>query len=437
MFYATGTLMVDATMEYVKDRIILNVRTASTNGIYELSPVATSLGTAVYNNPNTNYVYTNIAASGAAIYTSGYSGILSTIQKYSLSTTATVSALSAASVAAEFPPGEIVHKIFYYLGYMAIGTNKGVRIAVVNDQDGSLGYGPLVVETSQPVYDFAARDRFLYCASGIGALDAGVIRIDLSDEITSNSLRFAYANDLQYTQTSVHHTTGCAFFGSSNILAFCTAKNATDSTNGHVYREDVTSKVASGYVTTGAIRFGTLEPKNYKFVRARGDFSKGSMDIQSISANGDIFNIITYNASVGSPEAATTQPEGSQEFISFKFTLVKDAVYPTQGPIFKGYQIKALPATKRQRAIEVPVWCYDVESDRYNVQTGYTGRAWERIQTLENIESFGDIVNYQDFTTGERVQVLIESINFERRTPPDKNYDGFGGIVTMTLRTVL
>ena len=98
-------------------------------------------------------------------------------------------------------------------------------------------------------------------------------------------------------------------------MAFCTAYN---STNGHVYREDVTSKVASGYVTTGAIRFGTLEPKNYKFVRARGDFSKGSMDIQSISANGDIFNIITYNASVGSPEAATTQPEGSQEFISFK-----------------------------------------------------------------------------------------------------------------------
>ena len=317
---------------------------------------------------------------------------------------------------------------------MAIGTNKGVRIAVVNDQDGSLGYGPLVVETTQPCYDFAARDRFLYCATGIGALDAGVIRIDLSDEITSNSLRFPYASDLQYTQTEVHHTTGCAFFGSSNVLAFCTAKNTT---NGHVYREDVTSKVATGYVTTGAIRFGTLEPKNYKFVRARGDFSKGSMDIQSIAANGDSYNIITYNSSVGSPEAATTQPEGSQEFISFKFTLAKDTTTATSGPIFKGYQIKALPATKRQRSIEIPVWCYDVESDRYNVQIGYEGRAWERIQTLENIEALGDIVNYQDFTTGERVQVLIESINFERRTPPDRNYDGFGGILTLTLRTVL
>ena len=437
MFYATGTLMVDAAMEYVKDRIILNVRTASTNGIFELSPVASALGTAVYNNPNTNYVYTNIAASGAAIYTSGYSGILSTIQKYTLSATANITALSAASVAAEFPPGEIVHKIFYYLGYMAIGTNKGIRIAVVNDQDGSLGYGPLVVETTQPTYDFAARDRFLYCASGIGTLDAGVIKIDLSDEITSNSLRFPYASDLQYTQTEVHHTTGCAFFGSSNVLAFCTARNSTAATNGHVYREDTTSKVATGYVTTGAIRFGTLEPKNYKFVRARGDFSKGSMDIQSIAASGDSYNIITYNSSVGSPEAATTQPEGSQEFISFKFTLAKDTTTATSGPTFKGYQIKALPATKRQRSIEVPVWCYDVESDRYNVQIGYEGRAWERIQTLENIEALGDIVNYQDFTTGERVHVLIETINFERRTPPDRNYDGFGGILTLTLRTVL
>lgn len=437
MFTTASTLIVGAQMEYVKDRIILNVKTATTNSIYELAPNATSLGTAIYSNPNTNYIYTNIAASGAAIYTAGYSGIISTIQKYTLSTTATISALSAASVAAEFPPGEIVHRIYYYLGYMAIGTNKGVRLAVVNDQDGSLGYGPLVVETTQPCYDFAARDRFLYCATGIGALDAGVIKIDLSDEITSNSLRFPYASDLQYTQTEVHYTTGCAFFGSTSVMAFCTARNSTAATNGHVYREDTTSKVASGYVTTGAIRFGTLEPKNYKFVRARGDFSKGSMDIQSIAASGDSYNIITYNSSVGSPEAATTQPEGSQEFISFKFTLVKDTTTATSGPILKGYQIKALPATKRQRSIEIPVWCYDVESDRYNVQIGYEGRAWERIQTLENIEALGDIVNYQDFTTGERVQVLIETINFERRTPPDRNYDGFGGILTLTLRTVL
>jgi hypothetical protein len=105
--------------------------------------------------------------------------------------------------------------------------------------------------------------------------------------------------------------------------------------------------------------------------------------------------------------------------------------------VFKGYQVKALPATARQRVIQFPVWCYDVETDRYNVKTGYEGRAWERIQLLEDVEKLGDIVNVQDFTTGERVQALIEKVNFMRKTPPSGQFDGFGGLLLITVRTVL
>jgi hypothetical protein len=71
------------------------------------------------------------------------------------------------------------------------------------------------------------------------------------------------------------------------------------------------------------------------------------------------------------------------------------------------------------------------------VKTGYEGRAWERIQTLEQIEKLGDIVNVQDFTTGERVQAVIERVNFVRRTPPSGDFSGFGGLLTITVRTVL
>ena len=138
----------------------------------------------------------------------------------------------------------------------------------INDQDGSLGYGPLVIETSQPVYDFAARDRFVWCASGVGTLDAGLIRIDLGQNIENEPLRFAWANDLQVTQTTNHFTTGVAFVGTTNRLAFCTEYETTD---GAVYIESATVLRPTGYVTTGAIRYGTLEPKNYKFIRARPD----------------------------------------------------------------------------------------------------------------------------------------------------------------------
>ena len=430
MFTATGVVITYAAMEFVKDRIILCVN----NSVYELATTATSLPTATYTNPNTNYHYTSVSASGAAIYTAGHSGIYSTVQKYILTTGGAIQVLTQAIVAAEFPPGEIVEKLYYYLGYMMIGTSKGMRVAVVNDQDGSISYGPLIVETAQPVYDFAARDRFVWCASGIGLLDAGLIRIDLGQGIEGEQLRFAWANDLQFAQTAEHYTTGVAFLGTTNRLAFCTTYEVT---NGAIYLESETTLKSSGYVTTGGIRYGTLEPKNYKFIRARGDFSFGAMDIFTIDPSSNTFTVITYNAGVGSPEAATTSPQGPQEFLSYKFTLSRSASDTSKGPVFKGYQTKALPATERQRVIQFPVWCFDVETDRNNVKTGYEGRAWERIQNLEQIEKLGDIVNVQDFTTGERVQAVIERINFSRKTPPSGNFNGFGGLLSITVRTVL
>jgi hypothetical protein len=430
MFTATGVVIQYAAMEFIKDRIILCVN----NSVYELAPTATALPSPVYTNPNTNYHYTSVAASGPAIYTAGHSGIYSTIQKYTLTTAGAMPTLTQAVVAAEFPTGEVVEKLYYYLGYMMIGTSKGVRVATINDQDGSLAYGPLVVETSQPVYDFAARDRFVWCASGIGVLDAGLIRIDLGQSIEGEPLRFAYANDLQETQTTTHFTTAVAFIGTTNRLAFCTEFETTD---GAVYMESATVLRQTGYVTTGAIRYGTLEPKNFKFIRARGDFTRGGMDIYAIDANNNQYTIITYNSTIGTPEAATTNPEGPQEYLSYKFTLSRSATSTSQGPVFKGYQAKALPATARQRVIQFPVWCFDVETDRYNVKTGYEGRAWERIQLLEDIEKLGDIVNVQDFTTGERVQALIEKVNFVRKTPPSGQFDGFGGLLLITVRTVL
>lgn len=506
--------VVSAEMEFVKDRIVLCLN----NRVYEISPTATSLpGTPAYTNPNASYKYTSVAASGPAVYTAGFSGLYSSIQKYTLSTTTgAMPTLSQASTAAELPAGEIIHKLYYYLGYMVIGTSKGVRVAIVNDQDGSLGYGPLIVETNQPVYDFAARDRFIWCAAGIGDADGGLVRIDLSQSIGSEPLRFAYANDIQYAQTIKYPTTAVAFIGDTNRLAFTTsALNAGtlvtnkaltsnvatlttstahglvagdlvwiegvgspfDSTTaaytvastpttttftyaktntnisstavsssfakankpGLICFESADTLVRSGYITSGAIRYGTLEPKHYKFVRARGDYSNGSMDIAVISddASASIYNVITYNSTTGSPEAATTSPDGSHEYLSYKFTLSRSDTSTSLGPIFKGYQAKALPATKRQRLIQFPVWCFDVETDRYNVKTGYDGRAWERIETLENLEAVGDIINVQDFTTNERVQAVIEKIQFSRKTPPSGNFSGFGGVLLITVRTIL
>jgi hypothetical protein len=427
MFTANGITVTNAVMEFIKERIIM----CANNGVYEFTSAASSLPTAVYTHPSTSHVYTSITASGPAIYIAGYNGIQSTIQKFTLTTAGAMPTLSSAVVAAELPVGEIVHDIYYYLGYMAIGTSKGIRIATVNDQDGSLTYGPLMVETTQPCYDFAARENFIWCATGVDG-NPGVIRIDLSNELSP--LRFAYANDLYYTGVTGHQTTSCGFLGTTDRLAYCTTY--ASSADGYVYSQSSGALMTSGYVTTGYIRYNTLEPKNFKRLLGRGDFTYGSMTLETVDEDGIEYDVVSYDVSVPPVEVTTSQPSGSREYLAYKFILYRDGTDNTKGPTFKGYQSKATIATPRQRVIKFPVFCYDVETDKYNVMLGYEGRAISRIQTLENIEQNGDVVTWQDLQTGESRQIVIEQITFTRQTPPDRGFSGYGGIIDILIRTV-
>jgi hypothetical protein len=499
MFTINGITVTNAVMEYVKDRIVM----AANNKIYEFSTSATSAPTALYTHSDSDIVFTSITASGPAIYIAGYSGIQSYIFKFTLNTSGVMPTLTTAITAAEMPVGEKIHKIYYYLGYMMIGTNKGIRAAVVSDQDGSIQYGPLIVETTQPCYDFAARDRFIWCATSVAG-EPGVIRIDLSNEI--ETLRFAYANDIYYTGVSGVETTSCAFIGETNRLAFCTeavdqksitnkqragtTATITSAAHGYVagdkiyvigvdaaldgdwtitsvttntityttttsgtiastavtgafvgkpgysYLEAASTLRETGYLTTGNIRYGTLEPKNFKRLLGRGDFTYGSLTLETVDKNNTEYDHIAYSSTVPAVEVTTSQPETAQEYVAFKFLFARDTTDTTQGPIFKGYQSKATIATPRQQVMRFPLYCFDVETDKYNVQTGYEGRAFARIQALENIEEDGDVVTMQDFTTGEQRQVVIEQLAFTRATPPDRGFSGFGGIIEITIRTV-
>jgi hypothetical protein len=160
------------------------------------------------------------------------------------------------------------------------------------------------------------------------------------------------------------------------------------------------------------------------------------MTLEIVDRNGVEYDLISYDASVPAVEVTTNTPATAQEYVAYKFLLFRDGDDNTKGPVFKGYQAKATIATPRQRVIRFPVFNYDTETDRYNVVTGYEGRAQDRLLELENVEEDGDVLTWQDFTTGESRQVVIEQISFSRETPPDKRFSGFGGVITMTIRTV-
>jgi hypothetical protein len=426
--FDNSDVITNATIEFVKERIVL----CAGNKVYEFPTGAVArTPTLIFTNTVAGHIYTSITASGPAIYISGYNGLRSSIEKYTLVTsTGSMPALTAAIVSAEMPAGELIHKIFHYLDYILIGTSKGVRAAAVSEQDGSLNYGPLIFESTQPVYDFCVRDRFVWAAASVAG-SPGLVRIDLGNDL--ETLRFAYANDVYYDDATDHPTTSCAFIGNTNRVAFCSAYATT---NGYVYMEDASTLRTNGYITTGNIRYGTLEPKNFKRLLGRGDFRYGSMTLESVDKNGIEYDHISYDATIAPVEVTTSTPATAQEYLAYKFILYRDATTNSLGPVFKGYQAKATIATPRQRVMQYPVYCFDIETDRFNVQVGYEGRAMARINALEDIEESGDVLTWQDLTTGETRQAVIEQIQFTRMTPPDKGFDGFGGVLQITIRTV-
>ena len=429
MFTDASITVTDAVMEYVKERIVACIN----NKIYEISPSASSLPSPIYTNPSSSHVYTSITASGPAIYISGYNGIQSTILKFTLNSSGVMPTLTSAVVAAEMPAGEIIHRIFYYLGYVAIGTNKGVRIANV-ESDGSLTYGGLIFESEQPVYDFCAKDHFIWCTTGVNG-QPGLTRINLQKELSP--LTFAYATDVLFDTVSGHQTTSCAFANGTDQITFCTtATGASTAQYGATYIESATVKRTSGYIQTGFIRYNTLEPKNFKRLLGRGDFSYGSMTLETVDVEDIEYDVVTYDANVSPVEVTTSQPFGSQEALSYKFILYRDSTDNTKTPVLNGYQIKSTIATPRQRVIRFPVYCFDVETDKYNVMVGYEGRAQDRINQLETVEETGDVLTWQDLTTGESRQCIIEQVTFTRMTPPDRGFTGYGGMLTITVRTV-
>lgn len=222
--------------------------------------------TKVFEHPTTSWIWTDFAEGPEAIYMSGYTGDTSHIYKATVSDTGAVTSLTAGAVVTEMPRGEIILSMYAYLGsYLAIGTNKGLRIASINT-GGSLSLGPLVHETTDGVYDMVAVGNYMWFTvgskgrAGDGSNRAGLYRIDLGQNINDNALDFSHAADLVVPSSA---STGEA---RQVTVANGSVWFAVTGTNGGVFKEQSTY-VPTGYFTTGRIRLGTVEPKAWRDIR--------------------------------------------------------------------------------------------------------------------------------------------------------------------------
>jgi len=434
--YAINTAnAVHGTIAFVKNRFIFAYHdTAGSTFVYSVprnTGSSTNLSTLTAINGSSTipigYTFRAIAEAGAAIYVGGFSGEQGNVYKITVANDGTLNTMTSVVT---LPGGETVTGLFGYLGtYIIIGTSAGVRVAIANDT-GDLSYGPLVFESSLGVFKMSAYSKFIYVGvdSGVGG-NSGIYRIDLSQPLEGGT--YPYATDV-YADSVTGKVEGVAVMAGGR-LAFCVNGDG-------LFIEHATELLESGELTTGIIRYETLENKAWKRLKIRTESAlEGDIDIFRVE-NGvaESFRTVEEGSSTDYDYDLSSVFGDVNVEAQFKFRLYRNATTATLGATMSGYSVKALPTPTRARVIQFPLFCFDSERDRLKNIMGFEGYALARLQALEQKEAQGETIIIQDFTAGgEPIEAVIEQVTFTRTTPPNGNYTGWGGIIQITARTVV
>ncbi|PZF84151.1 hypothetical protein [Jiangella anatolica] len=373
-----------------------------------------------YTHPSTSWDWISIVETGSAAWMAGRQGAYSTVYVTTVEDTDAGPEFTQPAVALRMPAGEYVTAMQSYLDFLLICTNLGFRVAITDGDRAQLG--PLIWD-DQGSFSASARGEYAY----VGLANGLTRRVALGIVTSPDELQFAWANDAEVPGGG--NVTAVGFVGSKLTLAVNDIGCSLQSGN----------LVQSGYLTTGFVRFGTMEPKYFAAAKIVGDVTNGSIGIAgatTIDAYSEITDVANFN---GSTEVALNLP-GAQspwEKLSLRFTFQRDSSTLSLGPKLDGYQLRALPApSRRQELISLPLMC----KDRETVASGGTslggdGFAYARFSDLKALERTGVPFVYQDFRTGEARSVTIEQVLFVGQDPPDRNQKNFGGVLQVTLRT--
>lgn len=308
-------------VRFVKGRLMVAVA----NILYNI-PVLGSAASMTFTHPVSSFTWVDCCEGNSVIYAVGYAGDKSGIYRTAIKADGT--ALDIPVSAGSLPDGEIVRSIQGYLGFVWIGTDKGVRFCEA-DPSGNLTIGPLV-QTNAAVMAFEPQDRFMWFGwTNYDSTSTGLGRMDLTTSVNTDQL--AYASDLMATTQGIV----------SSIATFLGVRVFT--VQGHGLYADSATLVASGTIDMGLSGFGIPDPKAGVAVDIRADVSAGSYQAL-VAADGGAFNAI---GSVTTPYAngQSVFPMGGNQAERFELRLVLTQFSSAVGPTILRWTMKVLPAS--------------------------------------------------------------------------------------------
>jgi hypothetical protein len=366
---------------------------------------------------DTAFRFVGVATGQNAVYAAGFSGKKSLIYKITITD---LGALDKGVVALELPTGEVVTAISGYLGFILIGTNKGVRYCST-DANSNLIAGKLI-PTSGAVQKFASNDRFAYftwtnydgVSSGLGALDLSVF--------TSPNTP-AFATDLMYTSTA---TVNSVVIFDDPVTPFATKRIFALSGVGIIV-EDSANLVASGEIETGTWRWGIPDRKFIAKIDTRSTPLVGSIT-SYLKIDDGAYNAAGTWSVVGDTENSFDGSDSKAIEADFKFVLERATA--TTGPTFTRWMARAYAAPFRSQVFSIPIILHK----------SVTVRGKEYYYDVDEQQTFFDgliesprIITLQIGTFTHNV--ILEDIVWE---PMDSvgNSWSFEGTLVVTLRSV-
>lgn len=319
---------------YEKGRLMA----ANGNAIYNVI-ASGAAPAALYTHPNTDFTWVGFASGLGALYAAGYSGDTSLVYRTAVKADGT--ALDTPVIAGQLPDGEIIRAIRGYLGFILLGTDQGIRMAVPDDS-GNLTIGALI-DLGVSVRCFEGQDRFVWFGyTNYDSTSTGLGRLDLS---ILNGSAPAYATDLMAT-------------GQGAVLSVCTFtdKRVFAVSGLGIYAED-TNLVTSGTLDTGLITYGLPDPKIAMYVDLRHEPLDGTVAI-ALSVDGGSFTTLGTSSTADSTSLVVPASQEDGETFELRFTLTRAAV-TTTGPVVTRTTLEANPAPGRGLFFTIPLLLWD------------------------------------------------------------------------------
>jgi len=351
----------------------------------------------------------------------------SVIMAFELDANGTLPTASAPVVVAEFPVSETLLGIASYLGaFIGLATSAGIRVATVGD-NGSITYGPLI---GSPVATgvgnaFTALDRFLhYVTADAGDGRGGLVRVDLSE--LSETGRAAWSTFVRAPAGVV--VTDAVVTGLRTAYMV-----AADGGTARLYKSEDANGLDSGWLLTSAVRYGTLEPKDFDLVKVSVDTPMaGSLFVQMEASDGTPIGMGTMTGNTGDAAAFKVATHVAVSHMRLRFDLTPDGL---AGPSLASWQMRAYPMiSQRGEGVVLPLYNFDFEKDAHGVPFGYEGYAHSRWVDLLARVTDGSQLVVQELRSGATYAAIAEDMVF-RQTSPPSTASGFGGIINLQLRT--